>query len=64
MTGSETAQIITSVATLTAAVGSFLVSLRNNQKIEEVKTATNGMQKKLESAAFTAGQQDQKDHPR
>ncbi len=67
MTGAEVAQVITALATLTASVGAFLVSLRNSRKIEEVHKSTNGKMDQLvtevRAASFAAGKKDQKDNP-
>lgn len=43
----EWAQLITSVATLIAAVGALIMGLQNSGKIEEVHKATNGLTTKL-----------------
>lgn len=40
---SEVAQLITSIATLIAAIGALVMGLRNSHKIEQVHQATNGM---------------------
>jgi len=47
MTGGEVAQIITSLATLIAAVGAILIGLRNSTKIEQVHKATNSLTDRL-----------------
>lgn len=47
MSGAEIAQIITSMATLIAAVGALVIGLRNSAKIQEVHTAANGLTKQL-----------------
>ncbi len=47
MTGGEIAQIITSLATLVAAVGALLVGWRNSARIEAVHVATNSMKDEL-----------------
>lgn len=44
---SELAQLITSIATLIAAVSSIIVSLRNARKIDAVHAATNGITNRL-----------------
>ena len=62
MTGGEVAQIITSLATLTAALGALVVSHKGNQKVdvvaqkvEEVHAATNGLTAKLVDASKAVG---------
>jgi uncharacterized membrane protein len=62
MPSSESAQIIMALATLLASLGalvtsvvSSLISLRNARKIEEVHAATNGLTRRLETAANAAG---------
>ncbi len=59
---SETAQIITSLATLFGVIGSFILSwynahtLRTNtKKLDEVHTATNGLTEKLVLASKAEG---------
>jgi uncharacterized membrane protein len=47
MTGGEIAQIITSIGTLIAALGSLVISLRNGVKIEQVHQTTNSKMDKL-----------------
>jgi hypothetical protein len=65
MTGAETAQIITSLATLTGVVGGLIVSLRNSRKIEEVHKSTNGKMDELvqvvKKASFAEGMKAEKD---
>lgn len=70
MTGSEVAQIITSIATLIGVMGSMLISMRNGKKmdetkerisetkkkIEEVHQATNGMKDELVASTAKAAQ--------
>ena len=41
------AQLITSIATLVAAVGALWIGLHNKDKIEDVRKATNGLTNKL-----------------
>jgi hypothetical protein len=68
MTGSEMAQIITSVATLLGVVGGILVSLRNQKKIEAVHTSTNGKMEELievvKKASFAEGVKSETDKTR
>lgn len=65
MTGGETAQVITALATLVAAVGALIVGLRNSRKIEEVHKSTNGKMEQLvtevRAASFAAGEKAEKD---
>ncbi len=51
---SETAQIITSLATLVAAIGSLIIGWRNTRKIEQVHQATNGLTNRLVDLTATA----------
>lgn len=44
---SEVAQLITSIATLLAAIASIVMSYRNSLKIEQVHQATNGLTSRL-----------------
>lgn len=55
MTGQEVAEIIGQVAILVTAVTGLLVSLRNSQRIEKVRQATDGMKDALVAAAKDEG---------
>ena len=55
MTGADIAQIITSVATLIAAVGAIIIGLRSSKQLDEVHHATNGMKTQLEAVARAEG---------
>ena len=65
VTGTEIAQIITAVATLIVSVGGVFISLRNQKKIQEVHTSTNGkmeeMMRIVKAASFAAGAKSEKD---
>ena len=61
----ETAQIIIAAATLVTSLGTLVgifvgsaISWRNNQGIAQIKTQTDGIQSKLESAAHAAGKEE------
>lgn len=54
MTVAEIIQIITSLATLTAAIGTVLISWNNSTKIEQVHVATNSMKDQLVAATASA----------
>lgn len=64
----EIAQIITSIATLVAALSALIVGLRNSRKITEVHASTNGKMEELVSevrkSSFAAGEKEQKDNPK
>jgi hypothetical protein len=51
---SELAQLITSLATLIAAVGALIIGLRNSSKIRKVHDATNGLTTKLVALTATS----------
>ncbi len=65
MSGAEVAQIITSLATLVAAIGALLIGWRNAAKIEAVHIATNSLTDRLvnttRTEAHAAGVKEQKD---
>ncbi len=65
MSGAEVAQIITSLATLVAAIGALMISWRNAAKIEAVHIATNSLTDRLvnttRTEAHAAGVKEQKD---
>ncbi len=65
---SETAQIITSLATLVAAIGSLLIGWRNSREIKAVHIATNSLTDRLvdttRTEAHAAGVKEQKDRER
>lgn len=50
----EVAQLITSLATLIAAIGALWIGLRNSNKIEGVRQATNGLTNKLVALTATS----------
>jgi len=50
----EAAQLITSIATLVAALSAVFLSWRSVTKIEQVHIATNGLTSKLVSLTATA----------
>lgn len=64
MTGGDVAQIITSIATLIAALTGTWVSMRNGQKIEEVHKTTNGKMEELVTAVRIAAESKGRDDER
>ena len=65
MSGGEIAQIITSLATLVASAGAFILGWRNANKIEQVHIATNSMKDELVAvtakASHAEGVKEEKD---
>lgn len=51
----DTAQIIIAVATLITSIGTIVLGLVNRKTITTIQTQTNGMMKKLETAAAAKG---------
>lgn len=64
MTGAEYAEILTGTALLITSIGNFIISMRNNSrlnivsdKVDEVHTATNGLTAKLVATTARASQE-------
>jgi hypothetical protein len=63
----ESAQLISSLATLLTAAASMIVLLRNTKKIDQVRVATDGITERLvattKKAAFAEGVKTEKESP-